>query len=46
MDLVPDDGDETYERQTQDMPSTYLYEGEIPPPYIEDPSIHESEKFV
>ena len=31
--------------ETRLMPSTHLYEGEIPPPYIEDPSIHESFQY-
>jgi hypothetical protein len=38
MDLVSDDEDEIYEQQTEDIPLTYLYEDEIPPPYIEDPN--------
>ena len=42
MDMVSDDKGETYGQQTEDIPSTYLYEHEIPPPYVEDPSIHES----
>ena len=42
MDLVSDDEGEIYEQQTEDIPLTFLYEDEIPPPYLEDPSIHES----
>ena len=38
MDLVSEDE----EPQTGDIPSTYLYEDEIPPPYVEDSSIYES----
>ena len=38
MDLVSEDE----KPQTGDIPSTYLYEDEIPPPYVEDPSIYES----
>ena len=38
MDLVSDDE----EPQTEDIPSTYFYEDEIPPPYVEDTSIYES----
>ncbi|XP_028413873.1 uncharacterized protein LOC114536722 [Dendronephthya gigantea] len=36
MDLVSVVGGEIYEQQTGDIPFTYLYEDEIPPPYIEN----------
>jgi hypothetical protein len=38
VDLISDDEDKIYEQQTEVIPLTYLYEDEIPPPFIEDPN--------